>query len=63
MSTLIFFKTLVFSLLSNLGLPIAITSALMYISLGAIAFGILIIAPELIVIAAVVILIAQLFLK
>jgi len=44
----------VFSLLSNLGMPAAVTSALSYISLAAIAFGVTVLVPEFAIFAGLI---------
>jgi len=50
---------IVFGILSSLGLPIAVTNLLALLSLLAIAFGIVIISPQVALVIALVLLISS----
>jgi hypothetical protein len=52
---------IVFGILSSLGLPIAVTNLLALLSLLAIAFGIIIISPQVALVIALILLISFLF--
>ncbi len=49
---------IVFGILSSLGLPIAVTNLLALLSLVAIAFGIIIISPQVALVIALILLIS-----